>query len=61
MNKRHKLGWTALLVATVNGHYEVVEILLKAGADPNLPDSYINANRTATEKGMHPIEGSVIG
>ncbi|CAH1968326.1 unnamed protein product [Acanthoscelides obtectus] len=56
VNRRHKLGWTPLLVATVNDHYELVEILLKAGADPNTSDNYVNANRTANEVGMHPIE-----
>ncbi|CAG9860711.1 unnamed protein product [Phyllotreta striolata] len=56
VNKRHHLGWTPLLVATVNGRYEVAEYLLKSGADPNLSDNYINPNRTANEKGMHPLE-----
>ncbi|CAH1111358.1 unnamed protein product [Psylliodes chrysocephalus] len=56
INKRHHLGWTPLLVAAVNGRYEVVECLLQAGADPNLSDEYINPNRTANEKGMHPLE-----
>lgn len=58
VNKRHTLGWTPLLVAAVNEHYDIVEILLEAGADPNLPDNFINANRTANEKRMHPIEGN---
>lgn len=56
VNKRHHLGWTPLLVAAVNGRYEVAEYLLKMNADPNLSDNYINPNRTANEKGMHPIE-----
>ncbi|CAH1159705.1 unnamed protein product [Phaedon cochleariae] len=56
VNKRHHLGWTPLLVATINEQHDIVEILLRAGADPNLADNYINANRTAHEKGMHPIE-----
>ncbi|XP_057651338.1 caseinolytic peptidase B protein homolog [Diorhabda carinulata] len=56
VNKRHNLGWTPLLVATVNGRYEVTEYLLKMNADPNLSDNYVNPNRTANEKGMHPIE-----
>lgn len=59
INKRHHLGWTPLLVAAVNGRYEVVECLLQAGADPNLSDEYINPNRTANEKGMHPLEGNL--
>ncbi|XP_072376408.1 mitochondrial disaggregase-like [Diabrotica undecimpunctata] len=56
INRRHHLGWTPLLVATVNGRYEIVEYLLKNQADPNLSDNYVNPNRTANEKGMHPIE-----
>lgn len=45
------------MVAVVNEHYDVAKILLKAGADPNIGDNYMNANRTAQEKGLHPIEG----
>ncbi|KAJ8919464.1 hypothetical protein NQ315_016564 [Exocentrus adspersus] len=56
VNKRHPLGWTPLMVATVNEQYEVMELLLNAGADPNAPDNYINANRTANQVGLHPIE-----
>ncbi|KAJ8949694.1 hypothetical protein NQ314_008157 [Rhamnusium bicolor] len=56
VNKRHPLGWTSLMVATVNEQYEVTELLLQAGADPNAPDNYINANRTANQIGLHPIE-----
>ncbi len=28
-------GWTALLVATQNGHAACLDLLLKAGVDPN--------------------------
>lgn len=45
------------MIAAVNDHYDIVDILLTAGADPNLPDNFVNATRTAHEKGMHPIEG----
>ena len=31
-------GWTALKEASFNGHKKVVEVLLKAGANPNLQD-----------------------
>lgn len=60
VNARHKLGWTPLLVATVNEHYDIVEILLKSGADPNLGDNFINSSRTAHEQGLHPIEGTIL-
>ena len=53
---RHELGWTAMHVAAINGNGEVAELLLKAGADPNLPDEYTNIYHTAREKGMHSID-----
>ncbi|KAJ8982663.1 hypothetical protein NQ317_019064 [Molorchus minor] len=56
INKRHRLGWTALMVATANEQYDIIELLLKAGADPNAADNYVNANRTASQVGLHPIE-----
>ena len=31
-------GWTALKEASFNGHKKVVEVLLKAGANPDLQD-----------------------
>ncbi|CAK8674292.1 unnamed protein product [Clavelina lepadiformis] len=40
LNHRHPLGWTSLMLASVNGMPHVVEKLLKAGADPNLGDVY---------------------
>ncbi|MFJ6697106.1 ankyrin repeat domain-containing protein [Streptomyces sp. NPDC091272] len=43
VNHVNRLGWTALLEAVILGdggrpHEQVVEILLAAGADPDLPD-----------------------
>ena len=29
-------GWTALKQASIRGHHKVVEVLLRAGANPNL-------------------------
>lgn len=55
-NSKHYLGWAALHVAAVNGHREVVELLLKSGADPNLGDDYTNIYHTAREKGMHSLD-----
>ena len=55
-NSRHPLGWAALHVAAMNGNGEVAEQLLKAGADPNLPEEYTNIYHTAQEKRMHSID-----
>lgn len=51
------LGWTALMLAAVNGRYDMCKVLLQKGADPNLGDEYSNSSRTAKEKGLHPIDG----
>lgn len=56
VNTRHTFGWTALMVAVVNEQYEMVKILLAAGADPNLGDNFINITRTASQKGIHRME-----
>ena len=55
-NVRHPLGWTALHVAAVNGRVEVVEALLKAGADPNIGEEYTNIYHTAKRKNIHSME-----
>ena len=55
-NSRHPLGWAALHVAAMNGNGEVVEQLIKAGADVNLPEDYTNIYQTAQEKRMHSID-----
>ena len=53
---RHPLGWTALHVAAVNGRGRVVEQLLKAGADPNAPEEFVNIYHTARERQVHALE-----
>lgn len=40
VNIRHRLGWTALHVAAVNGNASVVEYLLKLGVDVNSIDYF---------------------
>ena len=55
VNARHPLGWGALHVAAINGRREAVGALLRAGADPNLPEEYVNIYNTAREKGMHSL------
>ncbi|XP_044878990.1 caseinolytic peptidase B protein homolog [Mauremys mutica] len=56
VNARHKLGWTALMVAAINRNSSVLKILLAAGADPNLGDEFNSVYETAKEKGLHSLE-----
>ncbi|KAM6386290.1 mitochondrial disaggregase isoform 4-T4 [Alca torda] len=58
VNGRHKLGWTALMVAAISRNSSVVKILLAANADPNLGDDFSNVYETAKEKGLHSLEGA---
>ncbi|XP_048016381.1 caseinolytic peptidase B protein homolog [Megalobrama amblycephala] len=55
-NTRHRLGWTALMVAAMNKQHNVVKVLLEAGADPNLGDDFNSVYETAREKGVHSLE-----
>ncbi|XP_046394566.1 caseinolytic peptidase B protein homolog [Ischnura elegans] len=56
VNQRHNLGWTALLVASINGNVEAVECLLALGADPNLGDEFANVYQTAADKGLNSLD-----
>ncbi|KAM6288621.1 mitochondrial disaggregase isoform 2-T2 [Spheniscus humboldti] len=56
VNARHKLGWTALMVAAISRNSSVVKILLAANADPNLGDDFSSVYETAKEKGLHSLE-----
>ncbi|XP_058270087.1 mitochondrial disaggregase isoform X2 [Hemibagrus wyckioides] len=55
-NTRHRLGWTALMVASMNRQHNVVKVLLESGADPNLGDNFSNVYGTARDKGIHSLE-----
>ncbi|KAM6438960.1 mitochondrial disaggregase [Rhynochetos jubatus] len=56
VNARHKLGWTALMVAAISRNSSVVKILLAANADPNLGDHFSSVYEMAKEKGLHSLE-----
>ncbi|CAL8109956.1 unnamed protein product [Orchesella dallaii] len=56
VNARHYLGWSALHVAAMNGHWSTVKILLDAGADPNLGDEFTTVYHTAHKIKMHSLE-----
>ncbi|XP_034148359.1 caseinolytic peptidase B protein homolog isoform X1 [Esox lucius] len=55
-NHRHRLGWTALMVAAMNRQHSVVKVLLESGADPNAGDHFNNVYDTSREKGIHSLE-----
>lgn len=61
----NRLGWTALLEAVILGdggerHRRIVDILLAAGADPNLPDrDGITALQHARARGYRRIESAL--
>ncbi|XP_071421311.1 mitochondrial disaggregase [Pithys albifrons albifrons] len=56
VNARHRLGWTALMVAAISRSSSVVKALLAANADPNLGDDFSSVYEIAKEKGLHSLE-----
>ncbi|XP_076277151.1 mitochondrial disaggregase [Lasioglossum baleicum] len=56
INLRHSLGWTALHVAAINEKLEIIEVLLKKGADVNAGDEFINVYKTAIEKRLNSLD-----
>uniref|UniRef100_A0A2K5PG44 Uncharacterized protein n=1 Tax=Cebus imitator TaxID=2715852 RepID=A0A2K5PG44_CEBIM len=56
VNARHRLGWTALVVAAINRNDSVIQVLLAAGADPNLGDDFSSIYKTAKDQGIHSLE-----
>jgi len=56
LNFRHLLGWTPLMAASMIGNHKIVNLLLLAGADPNLGDTF-NIRST---RHMNRIEATMI-
>ncbi|KAG2457338.1 CLPB protein, partial [Polypterus senegalus] len=56
LNYRHRLGWTALMVAAMNRSTLVVKELLAAGADPDLGDEFSNVYDMSRQKSIHSLE-----
>ena len=52
VNKKHPLGWSVIHSAAVSGNTETMQLLLDAGADPNLPDEFSTIIKVASMKQM---------
>ena len=55
MNCRHDFGWCGLHVAVVNGHKDIIKLLVKSGADINVKDEFSTAQRIAARDRMNSI------
>ncbi|XP_063374992.1 mitochondrial disaggregase-like [Cydia amplana] len=55
-DRRHALGWTALMAAAANDQPAAVAELLRLGARPDLQEKYAGASAAAQQQGLHPLE-----
>lgn len=55
-DRRHTLGWTALMVAAANDQVPAVRELLRLGARPDLQERYAGAGAAAAAAGLHPLD-----
>ena len=56
LNLQNQEGWTALMFASKNGHYQVVELLIKEKADPNIQaQNGVTALMIACEIGRYHV------
>lgn len=56
VNRRHALGWTALMVASANDQVGAVRELLRLGARHDLQERYAGASAAASTASLHPLE-----
>lgn len=56
VNEKHPLGWRAIHSAAMSGNVKIIQLLLEAGADPNLPDEFSNVYKVASLKRMRVFE-----
>ena len=57
VNCRHDFGWNALHVAVINGHRDIIKLLVDEGADVNVKDEFSSAQRVAYQNRMSGILG----
>ena len=56
-NVQNKIGWTALMFASRNGHFQVAKLLLEHNADPNVHDTNgLTAAMIANQNGHSQVE-----
>ncbi|KAM3958148.1 mitochondrial disaggregase isoform 1-T2 [Aphomia sociella] len=55
-DRRHSLGWTALMAAAANDRADAVRELLRLGARPDAAERYAGAAAAAAAAGLHPLE-----
>ena len=53
VNCRHRLGWSALHSAVVNGNWDAIKFLVESGADVNAKDEFSSALRIAVQEDLN--------
>lgn len=56
VNKAHPYGWTLLHVAAANFNPIATQMLLEAGADPNIQDEFNNVYSVSEARKVQPME-----
>lgn len=60
VNERHQFGWTALHIAAYHGDVDMIEMLLRYGADVNACDEFSDINHVAAKTRTNMLEGSLV-